>query len=380
MPSMLIISFVEWSGAFQRPQHMALGFARRGWDVTYVSPDYLHRKSQQVESGIELPPNLNVVRPAALPGGSRLNLVNRINDANLARTIKSSRGEFDAVIFNDPKWATLAASLKARLRLWDCMDDLSAAAPSAEWAEHRELEALHIADRVWTGTASLADRLSGAHAHVRFIPCGVEGERFANPEADETARAQSELRSLFNAEDRNGNASGPLAGYFGALNERVRVDLIEALLAESWNVLLIGPSSSRMAPLPKNPGLRAIGPRPYASLPAYLACMDLALIPYDTQGPHRFLYPVKALEYLAGGKPVLSTPLPDVARFLKDYVVLGESAEEWGRIAREWPSLRADAAARALAGQAYALGRTWGAMIDEMSEELTAAQKAKSTA
>ena len=62
---MLIISFVEWPGAFQRPQHLAVGFARRGWDVTYASPGYVHRRGYRTPSGVDLPESLTVLEPAA---------------------------------------------------------------------------------------------------------------------------------------------------------------------------------------------------------------------------------------------------------------------------------------------------------------------------
>jgi hypothetical protein len=98
--------------------------------------------------------------------------------------------------------------------------------------------------------------------------------------------------------------------------------------------------------------------------------MDLALIPYRTDGPNRFLYPVKALEYLAGGRPVLSTQLPDVVRFLKDYVHLAATPDEWSRVAENWTQLKPQLADKARLGQTYALNRGWSAMIDEMCEDL----------
>jgi glycosyltransferase involved in cell wall biosynthesis len=362
---MLIISFVEWSGAFQRPQHMAIGFARRGWDVTYVSPGYVHRRGQRVESGLDLPENLRVLEPAALPGARKIGLVGDLNEAWIERAIRQAReGEWDVIVFNDPRWSRIAAAIPAGARIWDCMDDLSAHAPSAAWIEEREREALAAATRIWTGTAMLADRLANAGSQARFIACGVEGERFASPGAEAIASAKGEIESIF-------PSAAPLAGYFGVINERFDMRLLAALAENNWNVLLIGPVSSQTPPTPDSPHVRMIGPRPYASLPAYLACMDLALIPYVTSGPNRFLYPVKALEYLAGGRPVLSTSLPDLARFLSEYLLLRDTPEQWAAVAGEWDTTKAEAASRAQKGQSYALSRGWDAMISEMSEDLS---------
>ncbi len=367
MAAALIISFVEWAGAFQRPQHMALGLARRGWEVTYLCPRYLHRNAQQVSSGLELPATLRVARPAVLPGGSRSALLAAINDGLMRRAVGSLRRKhWDAVIFNDPRWGRLARGLAAETRVFDCMDDLSAQAPGAAWAERREREALACADRVWTGTGTLADRLEGRHPQVRFIPGGVDAERFAQPDPTLAERVERELPA----------GDGPLAGYFGVINERFDGARAVALLESGWRVLLIGPGSSRSPRLPEHPRLRWIGPRPYAELPSYLARFDLGVIPYDTQGPHRFLYPVKALEYLAGGKPVLSTPLPDVVRFLGEYVELADTVEDWREAGARLAVDRAEAGARARAGQCYARTRSWEAMVDEMERELDAGVQA----
>lgn len=361
MPAALLISFVEWAGAFQRPHHLALGLARRGWEVTYASPGYLHRRARRVASGLDLPPNLAVLEPPALPGASRLAALAALNQFLMARSLAAARRTpWDAVIFNDPRWGAVAARLAARRRIFDCMDDLSATAPSAGWAASMEARALAVADRVWTGTASLADRLAGRHASVRFIPCGVEAERFAAPDPAAVEAARADLPP----------GEGPLAGYFGVLNERVDMRRVAALLDAGWRVLLIGPATSRMPALPQTDRLRYIGARPYAQLPAYLAHFDLALIPYDTTGPHRFLYPVKALEYLAGAKPVLSTPLPDVVRFLSDYVMLADAPEDWAAAGRRLLAEREPAALQALRGQTYARSRSWDAMVDEMSTDL----------
>jgi glycosyltransferase involved in cell wall biosynthesis len=363
MASVLIVSFVEWAGAFQRPQHLALGLARRGWDVTYASPGYLHRRARRFDSGLELPPNLRVVEPPQLPGASRWRAAAAINLTLMQRNLARLRSSpWDAIVFNDPRWASVVRSLPARRRVFDCMDDLSGASPSAAWAARMEALALEVADRVWTGTASLADRLQGRHRDVRFHPGGVDSAHFGAPDPDEVGRALGDLPA----------GDGPLAGYFGVLNERLDLDRILALMKSGpWRVLLIGPSTSRAPRLPDDPRLRWIGPRPYARLPAYLAHFNLGLIPYRTDGPHRFLYPVKALEYLAGGKPVLATPLPDICRFLGDYVELADTPDEWTRAGERLLRPAAAALARVERGRLYARAHTWDAMVDGMQHSLT---------
>jgi glycosyltransferase involved in cell wall biosynthesis len=293
------------------------------------------------------------------------------NESNLLRGLLKARDAerepWDAIIFNNPAWHGLVRELPARARIFDAMDDLSEHAFSPAEAEQEEISSLEIADRVWTGTSIMAERLSGRHRHIRFIPNGVDAERFIHPDQALLEACRDEVASVYG---RAPGGSALLAGYFGMLNERIDPRLLQPLLDAGWRVLLIGPTTTTKPALPDHPGLRLLGPKPYASLPAYLALMDLALIPYRTDGANRYLYPVKALEYLAGRKPVLSTPLPDVVKLLGEYVLCESEAEGWGRVARDWDRIKPQAAARAQAGAAYARSRGWQAMIDEMVEEL----------
>jgi glycosyltransferase involved in cell wall biosynthesis len=162
------------------------------------------------------------------------------------------------------------------------------------------------------------------------------------------------------------SGEGRLAGYFGVINERFRMDLVQGLLNAGWRVVLIGPKNHSAPPMPEASAFRWLGARPYGQLPRYLHHFDLALIPYDTQGAHRFLYPVKALEYLAGGKPVLSTPLPDMVRFLGDYVLLGETPAQWVAQAERLREDPETVRTATLKGREYAFSRSWDQMVDEM--------------
>ncbi len=362
MASALIISFVEWAGAFQRPQHTALGLARRGWDVTYLSPGFVHRSVGHVASGLEIPPNLRVVEPAVLPGGSRSVAVAAINLWLMRRGARRiSRQPWDVLIFNDSRWAVLAHELPARRKIFDYMDDLSAEMANPSEALTREAAALNAADCVWTGTASIEARLAGRAKPVRFVPCGVDADMFAHPDPQYAADVERDLPP----------GNGPIAGYFGALNERFDSRrVMEFVAAAPWRLILIGPISSRFGWMPDHDRVKYIGARPYVMLPSYLARFDLALIPYDTAGPHRFLYPVKALEYLAGGKPVLSTPLPDVVRFLGHYVEIADTESDWRAAGARLAADRAAALEKARAGQAYAASRTWDAMLDDMIADM----------
>ncbi len=363
MDSALIISFVEWTGAFQRPQHQAVEFGRKNIAVTYLCADYLHRRNRQISPGIDVPENVRIHLATAFPGSGRLIWMEKLNRWIMTRSAsKLKRSHWDLVVFNDPRLAPIASFMDTSLRVYDCMDDLSLTAHDPGHFRKAEQAALKTANRVWTGTASLADRLKDRHRHVHFIPNGVDAALFAHPSGKDKASVQAELPP----------GDGPLAGYFGVINERFDMRLVEAILESphGWRVLLIGPSNSRSPAIPDHPRLRSLGPKPYSRLPAYLGHFDAGLIPYKIHGAHRFLYPVKALEYLAAGVPVITTSLPDIVRFLGDYVQLADTPRAWMEQAAMLCEQRIDILERTRKGGNYAASRSWDTMANEMLDDL----------
>ena len=68
------------------------------------------------------------------------------------------------------------------------------------------------------------------------------------------------------------------------------------------------------ASLPQAANIHYLGGKPYGDLPAYIANWDIAVMPFARNAATRFISPTKTPEYLAGGKPVVSTPVIDVVR------------------------------------------------------------------
>jgi UDP-galactopyranose mutase len=83
----------------------------------------------------------------------------------------------------------------------------------------------------------------------------------------------------------------------------------------NWSFVMVGPVV-KIAPedLPRRPNIHYLGPKTYAQLPAYLSGWDVALMPFAMNESTQFISPTKTPEYLAGGKPVVSTPIRDVVR------------------------------------------------------------------
>jgi glycosyltransferase involved in cell wall biosynthesis len=150
-----------------------------------------------------------------------------------------------------------------------------------------------------------------------------------------------------------------VAGYYGTLAEWIDFPLLAALADRFPGVTfaLIGPVEVSPAALPERPNLRWIGPQPYPTLPAWLARFTVCLLPFHVDGFTRAINPVKLYEYFASGKPVVSTPLPEVLAF-GDLVYVGAGLDGMTGALRAAlaEQARSDLAARR---RAAAAANTW---------------------
>jgi glycosyltransferase involved in cell wall biosynthesis len=112
------------------------------------------------------------------------------------------------------------------------------------------------------------------------------------------------------------------------------LDLLETIARErpEWNFVIIGPVV-KIDPsiLPVLPNIHYLGSKSYEELPTYLAGWDIAMMPFAINESTKFISPTKTPEYLAGGKPVVSTPIKDVVTPYGDngLVYIASSAEEF---------------------------------------------------
>ncbi len=139
------------------------------------------------------------------------------------------------------------------------------------------------------------------------------------------------------------DAGLPVVGLVGQVSARLDLALLEAVADRPVTLLVVGPvlpdvDQDRMRALADRPNVACTGPRPFDALPGYLATMDVGVTPYLDTDFNRASFPLKTLEYLAAGLPVVSTPLPAVADLGTDLIVTaddpGAFADAVERLAR----------------------------------------------
>jgi UDP-galactopyranose mutase len=250
-----------------------------------------------------------------------------------------------------PMMLRLAALEPAGL-VYDCMDELSAFRFAPPQLRERETELLEQADLVFAGGRALYESRRGYGPKVHLYPSGVDFDRFA---AAQTIAAHP----LFAMLER------PVFGYFGVIDERIDLAILAELARRRLHTIMIGPLA-KIDPrdLKHSPYLHFTGQIDYERLPSFLAGFDVALMPFARNDATRSISPTKTPEYLAGRKPVVSTPVPDVVAAYGDVVRFAQTREAFAD-ACEAAASRPDPE-RLERGVTRARAASWDAVVTRM--------------
>jgi glycosyltransferase involved in cell wall biosynthesis len=212
----------------------------------------------------------------------------------------------------------LLGAMQPKVTVYDCMDELSLFLNAPEELLSREAALLRRADVVFTGGPSLYAAKQRLHANIHCFPSSVDAGHFRSGGGAEP-------------EDQAG-IPRPRLGFFGVIDERIDLALIDVLAAShpDWQIVMIGPVVKiDPASLPRRPNIHYLGQRRYDELPPYLHGWDVSLLPFARNDATRFISPTKTLEYMAVERPIVSTPIADVAGPYRDIVYLGGDPAEF---------------------------------------------------
>ncbi|TNC47242.1 UDP-galactopyranose mutase [Rubellimicrobium rubrum] len=207
--------------------------------------------------------------------------------------------------FYTPMMWPIGAHVAADAVVYDCMDELSHFKFAPPELREREAALLKAADVVFTGGYSIYEAKRLQHDNIHPFPSSVDGAHFA--QARKGLPTPADMAGI----------PGPRFGFYGVIDERIDLTLIDHVAAArpDWQIVMVGPLS-KIGPedLPRRPNIHYPGGKSYAELPAYLSSWDVALMPFAINEATRFISPTKTPEYLAAGRPVVSTPIRDVVR------------------------------------------------------------------
>jgi glycosyltransferase involved in cell wall biosynthesis len=303
--TLICFSHLRWNFVFQRPQHLMSRFAREMNVIFWEEPmeiseretAYLQvRQAEDAENVRVIVPHL----PKGMPEEAREAALKRLLDAHLA----SQHGSLVAWYYT-PMMLPFSRHLEADVTVFDAMDELSKFKFAPAKLLDLEQELIERADIVFTGGSSLYEAKKDRHDNVHCFPSSVDRVHFLKARARQFDPADQE------------ELPKPRLGFYGVIDERFDTELLAkaAEMRPDWSFVMVGPVVKiSEEDLPKRPNIHYLGSKTYAELPGYLSGWDVALMPFAMNESTQFISPTKTPEYLAGGKPVVSTPIKDVVR------------------------------------------------------------------
>jgi glycosyltransferase involved in cell wall biosynthesis len=301
-PALICFSHLRWNFVYQRPQHLMSRFARSRPVFFFEEPVFgghaASLETQRLENGVTVAvPHLPHGLGEAEQIDAQRGLLDRLcRDHGIGRPV---------LWYYTPMSGPFSEHLAAEEVIYDCMDELSAFRGAPPAMVERERRLLERARVVFTGGRSLYEAKRHQHANVHAFPSSVDVAHFRRARARQAEPPDQ------------AHIPRPRVGHYAVLDERLDTGLVAALAEDrpDLQLILVGPVVKiDPAELPRRANIHYLGGKSYDELPAYLAGWDVAFMPFALNESTRFISPTKTPEYLAAGKPVVSTPVTDVIR------------------------------------------------------------------
>lgn len=333
----LYFAINPWNTIRQRPQQIAR-LLSRVHDVVYVNPVLdpiaipLYRVWRRncpasispIARVYKKDATLHILDPPTLiPGVLFLGVLNdlavRLLSASAVSYAKASCKGSRVLWLSHPRQAKVLDAVGSKwLICYDCMDDYANLEFPArrEYYDSNERRILERADVVFCTSKALEEKCRRHAANVLRVPNGAEISHF---------RPKKRLNSIpFHKKQ-------PVIGFYGYIGHWFDVDLVfyAASKHQDWVFRIIGPEfGSRCDALRLLANVELLGEISYESLPQYVDEFDVCMIPFTTGNVTDTVNPVKLYEYLATGKPIVSTDLSEVAQF-EPYVRIAKNQPEF---------------------------------------------------
>jgi teichuronic acid biosynthesis glycosyltransferase TuaH len=340
----VICAATFWDGTKFQDRHLAERLSQVG-PVLYVDPPmspFAPRNRTRVKASLDqsrlrvVSPNLALLTVVSPPFPERPGM------AVLTSWVMRSRlraavvtlGATVHTLISSSALMSLFGSCDEQLKIYWSQDDQVGGAAMMGLSPHRiargEAARVEEADIIVASNPVMADTWKQRGYSPILIPFGCDASGFSGADA---APPPTDVP-----------LPHPIVGFVGGLvPDRIDLRLLEAVADRGYSVLLVGPEHrlgmQHLSRLLDRPNVCWVGPKPFDELPSYLGLIDVGLVPYADSAFNRGSFPLKTLEYLAAGRPVVATDLP-ATRWLDTDLILMESQ----------PERFADAVGRALTG------------------------------
>lgn len=307
-PDYVIWGVVDWHFRHQRPQQLALALAAKGRRVFYISPTLVDDERGGFEAeALDSSGQLFQIKifakgaPPIYTDAPSLAIVSQLR-RSIGEVLEWAGCDQSISLIDHPFWLDIAAVLLNSRLVYDCMDHHEGFGNNADSLLQLEKRLLNEADLSVTTSTWLEEAIATQTKRRVLIRNACDYQHFSKV-------PDSIYRDLHGRR---------VIGYYGAIAEWFDLDLVASVARQhpECSVLLIGADTvNARLRLAKLPNVTFTGEVPYSRLPHYLHGFDVCLLPFKVVPLTLATNPVKAYEYLAAGKPIVTVNLPEMAQF-----------------------------------------------------------------
>ncbi len=317
---LLVFSHLRWNFVYQRPQHLMSRFAKYRRVFYIEEPVFVNTSLPRIEI-CKSEENVHIVVPY-LSQDTEINDNFDILASLIDDLIYDEKISYFSCWYYTPMSLPYTRHLEPQSILFDVMDELSLFKFASPLLADLESELFKKADLVFTGGQSLFDAKKHRHDNIHSFPSSIDKDHF------------SKAREKLQDPDDQSQIAHPRIGFYGVIDERFDIELLRCMaeLKSNYQFIIIGPVVKiDPSTLPDLQNIHYLGQKNYLSLPKYLANWDCAMMPFALNDSTRFISPTKTPEFLAAGRPVVSTRINDVVRPYADLglVHIADSATEF---------------------------------------------------
>jgi glycosyltransferase involved in cell wall biosynthesis len=388
--TILCIATRVWDSLWRDSQQIMSRMAQQN-QVLYFEPGRNPDRSHMSEMRRNLPnfaalrprtvaPNLTVIpTPSSLPY-ARKNLpatvlqattpaVANVNTAIIALQVRRAMRMFKVkspiLWLYEPRQIGLAGMFGEKLVCYYNYDEMSGFAGNeriSELLRHYDERMCLRADVIFSTSRGQWEKRRKLNPNTYFIPNGVDFELF-NRALDPATAVATDLTGI----------KKPIIGYAGWLGYQIDPALLVrvARAYPQCSLVLVGPDSlppsDASEQLHHMSNVHFLGQKELHHLPGYLKAFDVALIPYKVGGHVLTVYPLKLHEYLASGRAIVATALPELRAF-SDTVRIAEEDDHF--IAQIGQALEDNSPQAVAARVAVARENTWDRRVLDIYKSL----------
>ncbi len=316
-----VFPVIDWNFRFQRPQHIAKELGKKGYRVFFMAPRFIRPVGEGYNYEILESPADNVFIIKLRTKNAIKNIYeNRMSDAlrnELNTAIMAIKRDMQipqsVSIVEHSFWRPLAEIIDSSFLVYDCMDNHAGFRHNSRHILSEEEALIRSADKVIVTADKLFEMIKDIRPAV-MIPNAVEYEHFSDK--------PSQLKI---ASDR------PVVGYLGAISSWFDIDLVveAANVYPDWDFHLVGEVTDlSIKNAEKLSNIHFWGEVPYEDAPSYVHAFDVCIIPFKINELTECTNPIKAYEYLAAGKPVVTTDMHDL-RGMHSEIRTAETAQKF---------------------------------------------------